>query len=466
MSVITSHVLTAPNGVNGKTLRQQLIEDNIVKENDTIKTCRVKKGEDANNLEIITKTYDNVFNLDVCDKEMADDYRHHVIGDNSPLPPEVLADVCKTHVSFDDYNSADRLAMNENEMVWLVNYGANDAPVLSISKRYPDTVFHYCKLIENDLVFDGNLKNAEHVDKKGNRVYNSLSCVPNELLTKNDDDTFTLTVPTKPDMNMIIDKDSIEPYRNDESLELSNVLFKEPLTSEQNDRILHVNKLVRDYRENVWMERKFEEADKEDEEHFKAYMKEIEKADAEKKRNKYDTVNINEDKLQPQGGVEGKYHIFYTGQGYNVTADDVLEYGKTVGMSHVYWGTDAVNFSGSYNGDTYVLYEDIENLPESYQEDARNALIAEENRKKNQRDLKSNNKQYYRFDSVEEATEFNSKKHMRFVQESTDDSVYVFDNVYDLPEKERESVLEKIWASQKTSDTLDIESISDDDVPF
>ena len=55
---------------------------------------------------------------------------------------------------------------------------------------------------------------------------------------------------------------------------------------------------------------------------------------------------------------------------------------------------------------------------------------------------------------------------MRFVQESADDSVYVFDNVYDLPEKERASVLEKIWASQKTSDTLDIESISDDEVPF
>ena len=74
--------------------------------------------------------------------------------------------------------------------------------------------------------------------------------------------------------------------------------------------------------------------------------------------------------IRPDGGEAGKWHSFYTGPGYQTTKDDVLKYGESVGMDKVYWATDASNFSGNYNGDTFVLYGDKENLPEAMRKDA------------------------------------------------------------------------------------------------
>lgn len=81
--------------------------------------------------------------------------------------------------------------------------------------------------------------------------------------------------------------------------------------------------------------------------------------------------------IRPCGGEEGKYHMFYTGPGYNTTRDDVLAYGEKVGMNKVYWASDSSNYTAFYNGDTFVLYGDKENLPEDMRKDAEHAEMIE-----------------------------------------------------------------------------------------
>ena len=74
------------------------------------------------------------------------------------------------------------------------------------------------------------------------------------------------------------------------------------------------------------------------------------------------------------GGNE-HYKMFYTGPGYpEVTESVIKDYGLAVGMKHHYWATESSCYAGMYNGDTYVLYDDINNLPESFQQDAMLAL--------------------------------------------------------------------------------------------
>ncbi len=69
------------------------------------------------------------------------------------------------------------------------------------------------------------------------------------------------------------------------------------------------------------------------------------------------------------------YKMFYTGPGYpEVTEAVIKDYGMAVGMRHHYWATESSCYDGMYNGDTYVLYDDINNLPESMQKDAMLAL--------------------------------------------------------------------------------------------
>lgn len=75
--------------------------------------------------------------------------------------------------------------------------------------------------------------------------------------------------------------------------------------------------------------------------------------------------------LKPDGGENGKYYMFYVGAGYDRTRDDILEYGSEVGMSHTYFGSDSAGYNGFYNGDTVVLYENLEDLPELMQKDAK-----------------------------------------------------------------------------------------------
>ena len=88
--------------------------------------------------------------------------------------------------------------------------------------------------------------------------------------------------------------------------------------------------------------------------------------------------------LKPDGGDKTNYFIFYT-DNYGVykdnTADNIAQYGKEhleglkdlsleeIKDKHLYWGTET-GFNAFYNGDTYVLFDDIEKLPEAMKKDA------------------------------------------------------------------------------------------------
>lgn len=88
--------------------------------------------------------------------------------------------------------------------------------------------------------------------------------------------------------------------------------------------------------------------------------------------------------LKPDGGDKTNYFIFYTDNygGYkDNTADNIAQYGKEhleglkdlsleeIKDKHLYWGTET-GFNAFYNGDTYVLFDDIEKLPEDMKKDA------------------------------------------------------------------------------------------------
>lgn len=88
--------------------------------------------------------------------------------------------------------------------------------------------------------------------------------------------------------------------------------------------------------------------------------------------------------LKPDGGDKTNYFMFYT-DNYGVykdnTADNIAQYGKEhleglkdlsleeIKDKHLYWGTET-GFNAFYNGDTYVLFDDIEKLPEDMKKDA------------------------------------------------------------------------------------------------
>lgn len=90
----------------------------------------------------------------------------------------------------------------------------------------------------------------------------------------------------------------------------------------------------------------------------------------------------------PCGGDNKNYYMFYTGGGgdySNNTVEAIAKFGqehfpnfKDLGFEdiknfHVYWGTDeSRGYESFYNGDTYVLFDDIEKLPEDMKKDALN----------------------------------------------------------------------------------------------
>lgn len=43
---------------------------------------------------------------------------------------------------------------------------------------------------------------------------------------------------------------------------------------------------------------------------------------------------------------------------------------EEIASKHIFWGTEGPSFNGFYNGDTYVLFDDIQKLPEDVKKDA------------------------------------------------------------------------------------------------
>lgn len=73
----------------------------------------------------------------------------------------------------------------------------------------------------------------------------------------------------------------------------------------------------------------------------------------------------------PCGEKPGNYILFYAGSCYEYnTPEIILEYGKQFGMGHIYLAGEGSAYKGVYNGDTYVLYKDIDMLPDDMKYDA------------------------------------------------------------------------------------------------
>lgn len=86
----------------------------------------------------------------------------------------------------------------------------------------------------------------------------------------------------------------------------------------------------------------------------------------------------------PCGGDESNYYFFYCDAiDYEQnTPENIAQFGKEhlsglknmsteeIISKHLFFGTEGMYFKAFYNGDTYILFDDIEKLPEDIKEDA------------------------------------------------------------------------------------------------
>lgn len=88
--------------------------------------------------------------------------------------------------------------------------------------------------------------------------------------------------------------------------------------------------------------------------------------------------------IEPCGGDNINYWIFYTGIGYkNNTRENIAQWARytlqdtffdrtieQIIVNHMYFATDSGNYKHYYNGDTYILFNHFDKLPEDMQYDA------------------------------------------------------------------------------------------------
>lgn len=103
--------------------------------------------------------------------------------------------------------------------------------------------------------------------------------------------------------------------------------------------------------------------------------------------NKDNIACIKKSYIKSCGGDGTNFWMFYTGASYKTSLIDVVHYAwfeltdifgnmseEEIIKNHIYWGSDeSYGMKGAYNGDTYILYNNINALPQDYQFDAQNA---------------------------------------------------------------------------------------------
>ena len=62
------------------------------------------------------------------------------------------------------------------------------------------------------------------------------------------------------------------------------------------------------------------------------------------------------------------YELHYTGYGYP-SMEEIEDEAMTRGLTHSYWASE-IGFSGLYNGDTVVVYDNTDGMYEGMKEDA------------------------------------------------------------------------------------------------
>ena len=83
-------------------------------------------------------------------------------------------------------------------------------------------------------------------------------------------------------------------------------------------------------------------------------------------------LELKKNDVKPYNTDKEHMMMFYVGPG-GYLQKDILDYAKSKGHNYFYWGSDeawSYDFHGGYNGDTIVTYDDADNLPDWYRDDA------------------------------------------------------------------------------------------------
>lgn len=85
-------------------------------------------------------------------------------------------------------------------------------------------------------------------------------------------------------------------------------------------------------------------------------------------------------KAKPYGGDKNNFYYFYVEPDNSI--ENIIAFAKEnfdsckdkspeeIEAKHMFWGTDGIGFEEFYNGDTFVLFDDINKLPETIKQDA------------------------------------------------------------------------------------------------
>ena len=92
---------------------------------------------------------------------------------------------------------------------------------------------------------------------------------------------------------------------------------------------------------------------------------------------------VKKNNIKPKGGDNENYWMFYCGPGYNVNSIIIANWARyelpniffdmsedEIIHKHLYWATESKLYNGVYNGDTFILFNNINLLPEDYKLDA------------------------------------------------------------------------------------------------
>lgn len=103
-----------------------------------------------------------------------------------------------------------------------------------------------------------------------------------------------------------------------------------------------------------------------------------------------DVECIKKSYIKPDGGDNDNYWFFYCGPGYKTSKLAIAHWARyeleniffdmsedEIMKNHIYWGSEGPNFKAMYNGDTFILFANLNQLPEDLKADAKNMIYGE-----------------------------------------------------------------------------------------
>lgn len=188
MSVITLHE------VEGADIFDRLVEEGVIHERDLYSPRQDK-----------SVSFDYVFDYKKCDEMTVAEveerdarrvahWKNWVENHEHMTPEEKARALARNDKASDEIYYMPVSKTKSGGVRWILNYASDNAPLMAISRRYPDEIFDYYQVTENRLDVSCKAKNGAQVTEDG-RVYNDMiPYVSNKLIKDVDENTVSVSL--------------------------------------------------------------------------------------------------------------------------------------------------------------------------------------------------------------------------------------------------------------------------------